>query len=918
MSDHPQGLESLLHDLRERAKELNCLYEVQELLSRPGTPLDEIFEGVIRVIPPAWQYPDICQAEILYGEQTYRSAGFRESPWRQSAEIAVQDEIVGRVNVFYAAERPASDEGPFLKEERKLIDAIAEQLGFYLLHEQLRHVFQERAVEGVKKSEWAVLLQLLKRTNPELLLRISRKMVTFLSWSGIKEAERLLESYSLAYPGDSALNGNRPVRGPTPDRLLAMSDEVLDVASRNLSRETILDNIQRWSREDRTRFLVNVLASPNSTLAEVAGAIERYQLLATQGLELVPSRDRWLRTTLVRRLLGEDPQFLNVAHDYLTIDDLAQLLRRVIHPLDGSGSVGGKGAGLILAGRILGKFDEAGRAPPAVRIPKTWFLTSDAITRFISYNGLEDTVEQKYREIHEVRQEYPYQIHVFKNSPFPPELAKGLSLALDDFKDVPLIVRSSSLLEDQAGVTFAGKYKSLFIANRGTRQERLAELTDAIAEVFASQFAPDPIEYRAQHGLLDHHEAMGILIQEVVGQPVGRYYLPAFAGVALSQNEFRWSGRIRRDDGLVRMVPGLGTRAVDRLSDDYPVLVAPGQPRLRVNVTPDEVLRYSPKKIDVINLERGAFETVDVRDLLNELGRSFPLREQLVSLLDSDHLVTPGPGDRLTDGRNAVITFEGLFTRTPFLEQMRTILAVLQEALGHPVDIEFAHDGQDFYLLQCRRHRLAPEDQPATIPPHLAPERVVFSANRYVGNGFLAGISRIVYVDPEAYAALETPAAMASVGRAVSGLNQILPRRGFLLMGPGRWGSRGDIRLGVSVTYADINNTAMLIEIAGGTTGYDPEPSFGTHFFQDLVEGSIPYLPLYPGAPGVVFNKAFLTSAANLLPVLLPEFAQLADVVRVIDVPAAAGGRFLEVRMNADAEQGVAILADPPPPPEGA
>ena len=135
---------------------------------------------------------------------------------------------------------------------------------------------------------------------------------------------------------------------------------------------------------------------------------------------------------------------------------------------------------------------------------------------------------------------------------------------------------------------------------------------DAIAEVYASIFGPDPTEYRSERGLLDVHEEMGIMIQEVVGQAVGKYFLPACSGVAFSNNEFRWSARIKREDGLIRLVPGLGTRAVDRVADDYPVLIAPGQPSLRVNVTADEVLRYSPKRIDLINLETNAFETVDV------------------------------------------------------------------------------------------------------------------------------------------------------------------------------------------------------------------------------------------------------------------------------------------------------------------
>ena len=126
---------------------------------------------------------------------------------------------------------------------------------------------------------------------------------------------------------------------------------------------------------------------------------------------------------------------------------------------------------------------------------------------------------------------------------------------------------------------------------------------------------------------------------------------------------------------------------------------------------------------------------------------------------------------------------------------------------------------------------------------------------------------------------------LRDVGRAVGRLNKMLSKRQFVLMGPGRWGSRGDIKLGVSVTYSDINNTAALIEIARKRGQYVPDLSFGTHFFQDLVEASIRYLPLYPDEPDVIFNEAFLGEARNILADLLPEYARLQHVVRVIDVP---------------------------------
>jgi hypothetical protein len=168
-----------------------------------------------------------------------------------------------------------------------------------------------------------------------------------------------------------------------------------------------------------------------------------------------------------------------------------------------------------------------------------------------------------------------------------------------------------------------------------------------------------------------------------------------------------------------------------------------------------------------------------------------------------------------------------------------------------------------------------------------------------------------VYVDPEAYAATESLERLRAVGLAVGALNKVLPKRQFLLMGPGRWGSRGDVRLGVSVTYADVSNTAVLVEIARKKGNYLPDLSFGTHFFQDLVESSIRYLPLYPDEPGVAFNEAFLRGAQSVLPELLPQFKELADTVRVIDVPRATEGLVLRVLMNADLDEAVGILAPP-------
>ncbi|HSD66423.1 MAG TPA: nucleotidyltransferase domain-containing protein, partial [Vicinamibacteria bacterium] len=249
---------------------------------------------------------------------------------------------------------------------------------------------------------------------------------------------------------------------------------------------------------------------------------------------------------------------------------------------------------------------------------------------------------------------------------------------------------------------------------------------------------------------------------------------------------------------------------------------------------------------------------------------------------------------------------------SPFLARMRALLQVLREKLKTPVDIEFASDGRNVYLLQCRPQGATEGAAPAPIPRDLPRDRVLFTARRYVSNGHVSDISHVVYVVPEEYARLELES-IREVGRAVGRLNRLLPKRQFILMGPGRWGSRGDIRLGVPVTYADISNAAVIVEIARKKAGYLPDLSFGTHFFQDLVESNIRYLPLYPDDPDVVFNEAFFRRATNALASLAPEFEGLADVVRVIDVPRATEGRVLRLLMNGDLDEAVGLLAAPTP-----
>ena len=321
-------------------------------------------------------------------------------------------------------------------------------------------------------------------------------------------------------------------------------------------------------------------------------------------------------------------------------------------------------------------------------------------------------------------------------------------------------------------------------------------------------------------------------------------------------------------------------------------------------------MKYSPKFIDVINFETCEFETIEIKNLLKQYGNEYPYLNNIVSILEDSHLRKPrGVGTNFEED-TFVVTFEGLITSTPFVNKVKAILNELMNQYGRPVDIEFAHDGYDFYLLQCRTQSYLSDSKPAEIPLNISNDKIVFSANKFISNGTVSDITHIVYVDPQKYGEISNHNDLLEVGKVVSKLNAILPKRKFILMGPGRWGSRGDIKLGVSVTYSDINNSSMLIEIARKQNEYVPDLSFGTHFFQDLVEANIRYLPLYPDDKGIIFNEEFLTKSKNILLDLLPGYKQLFNVIKVIDVPSASEGDMLKVYMNANTDFAVAVISE--------
>ncbi|MBD3335022.1 MAG: hypothetical protein GF355_05860, partial [Candidatus Eisenbacteria bacterium] len=686
-------------------------------------------------------------------------------------------------------------------------------------------------------------------------------------------------------------------------------DITLEHAAGALSRADVDDLVNLTRKREEAQTLEEIASLQTVSSGLLREKVKSFCRLPPGQTRLPERESMATRVALIRRIISDQLEFIGVARRHLTIRDFDDLVDRIIGHDERSGLIGGKAGGMILARKILenSRANDPKAPETPIESPRSYFLRSDVIEEFLAHNGLQHLQDHKYKSIDEIRNEYPMLVELFKNADFPAHIADRFRAVLEEIGEHPLIVRSSSLLEDRFGTAFAGKYRSVFVMNQGPLDKRLTELLGAIAEVYASTLHPDPISYRRRHNLLDYSENMAVLIQELVGARMGTYFLPVWAGVAFSRNLYRRNPRVRPEDGLARLVFGLGTRAVDRVSNDFPRMVPLGMPTLRPEVKAVDLMRSSQQEADVVNLHEPRFESVPVKQVISEAGRIAGLG-QVVSIFQHG-FVRPLMGDGFLDpSAEPLVTFDRWAQATPYPAFLRWCLQTLENAYGCPVDIEFAYDGERFHLLQCRPVAAMAGKESVQIPGGIAPERIVFSANRDVMTGQVHGVAYVVLIEPEDYYRLASDDRRIGVAQIVRQLNEKLADAPFLLMGPGRWGSR-DLRMGIRVGYADINNARMLMEIARRKEGYEPEVSYGSHFFRDLVESDISYLPLYPDDPEVVYNTEFLHGAENQLASLVPEAEDYADVVRVIHVPAAAGGKLLNVDLDGDNQRALAYLA---------
>lgn len=639
---------------------------------------------------------------------------------------------------------------------------------------------------------------------------------------------------------------------------------------------------------------------------------EIYEQMPPPEREKISHHLEEIKVVLIKRMISDQLPFIGVARKIFSIADLKRIYNRRI----GTGKIGGKSAGMTLAWKILQQQAPAMGADISaqVDIPDSFFIGTEVIYEFRLLNNLDNFMNQKYRSLEEIRGEYPRILEAHMRAQFPEAIVEQLQELLSHFGDSPLIVRSSSLLEDNFGFSFAGKYDSYFCPNQGTPEENLSELLDAIRRVFASTLSPDAILYRKQHQLIDYDERMAILVQRLHGQRYDKYFMPTLAGVGFSQNPFRWNPKIRREDGFLRLVCGMGTRAVDRVDNDYPRMIALSHPQLRPETSAKAIRQYSQWYIDVVDLEENCFKTIPAHEILDE---KYPFLRYVASLDKGDYLQDIVSLGKRDEWEQYVLTFDYLTKDRDFVRLMRTALMRLEQAYGTPVDVEYTVDIVPDYpypkyhlnILQCRPLSQRTDEGKVLIPSDIPQEDILFSASGLIPEGRAEGVQYVVFIDPLVYQQIPERHVKLELGRIVSRLNRVLKDESFILMGPGRWGS-SNLELGVRVTYADIYNTKVLVELGVEQDGMVPELSYGTHFFQDLVESGIHSLAIQTSQEGSFFDWSFFRESPNQLGELLPQDAPFSEYVRVLDVPKLSGNRRLSILMDGEADEVVCFLED--------
>lgn len=601
-----------------------------------------------------------------------------------------------------------------------------------------------------------------------------------------------------------------------------------------------------------------------------------------------------MKMRLLRMAISRDKRVLELADRFLTLSDLVAIGKRML----GTGLVGGKSVGMLVARAILCRSNPRWRN--LLEMHDSFYIPADVFYTFLLRNGCWEIRKQLLKtpdNLHFAREAHDR----IMAGAFPPHIEKRFIDMLDYYGQSPIIVRSSSLLEDNFGNSFAGKYESIFCANQGPRQERLTALVNAVKQVYASALSRPALEYRERFGLLDRDEQMALLVQRVSGAHHGPYHFPQIAGVGFSFNPYVWNEQIDPEAGMLRLVFGLGTRAVDRSDDDYTRLIALNAPDRRPESNSGEASQHAQRKIDVIDLAADDLRTVHF-DEVSQHAQAIPM--QFFSARDPELARRARQEGRAKPP--LMLRFDGLIKKTPFVDDMRDMLRTLEDAYGVPVDTEFTanFDREGNYrvnLVQCRPLQIKDgASELGPLPELRKGDLFLRSSGPVIGRSRLDRVDRVIYVVPRLYGQLPVTERYA-VARLIGRLNRVEKESGHqhtvMLLGPGRWGTTTP-SLGVPVAFAEINTAAILCEVVAMRDDLVPDVSFGTHFFSELVEMDMLYMALFPSQDGSVLSPDFFEKTPNKLTQLLPDAGDFEEMVRVFDPAEALGNGTVWLRAD--------------------
>lgn len=610
----------------------------------------------------------------------------------------------------------------------------------------------------------------------------------------------------------------------------------------------------------------------------------------SDGSEPIDEEGRLLKENIMRCLLGNEPTRFALCQKYFTMKDLMDIKNREI----GTGCIGGKAAGMLLARNILR--DEAPELYSTCIEPHdSYYIGADLFYTYGVQNGLWSSRIRMIEASDYLEQSKTIR-ELLLNGTFMPSIKEQFISMLEYFGQSPIIVRSSSILEDGFGNAFAGKYESVFCPNQGSLKERYEVFERAVKQVYASTVNPDAIMYRAERHLLDRDEQMALLVMRVCGDVHGDYYYPHIAGVGHSKNLYlNKQNSSSENKGMLRLVFGMGTRAVDREADDYARLLNMDAPTAPPMVAYGDEYKYSQHKMDVINLKSNEFETINVagidkRDIKADPSLFMELDYPTAARLREMGLSAADAPD--------ILNFRKLLGKTDFTSVMTEAMRILEEKYNYPVDIEYAcnFDEEGNYrvnLLQCRPLQTRGIGAAGVMPK--VKQLYFRTEGNFMGGNVCLPVRYAVMVRVEPYLALPEQRKY-QVARKLGELNSLLRDEHTILLGPGRWGTTTP-SLGVPVHFMEINRFDCIAELAYSSHGLRPELSYGSHFFQDLVEAGTFYVALYPGEEGCVLDEALFEECENVyskLIRLVPGDA-MSEVIRVFDLGESGAILYSEV-----------------------